>query len=275
MSDPAHVDTEAELLALAQHGDRRAFDALLRPHVPRLENLLRRMVGDVHAADDLLQETLVRVCDRLGQFRGEAKLTTWLHTIATRIALDYLASRRLATNAQVRLRELAHAEHATELNGYLASGSFDARRHIAFCFACVARSLDPDEQAALVLRDVVGLDNREAAGVLGLTTSVLRHRLAHARTEMQAKYAGLCRLVSKTGVCYQCEGLRATFPEAVRGDPVPVLATPGDSPVAAYRRRVDVVREAEQQSSEPLPFHTFLWRVLGTTWEHKTPVGML
>jgi RNA polymerase sigma-70 factor (ECF subfamily) len=268
MSTSIAPRSEQELLALAQQGDRSAFDELMSPLVPKLRQFLRRMVGNPHDADDLVQDTLVRAYTRLGAFRGDSKLTTWLYAIASRLAIDHLASRRLAADAKLRLRDEVHASpvHLDELRRHLASEStrFDAREHIAFCFGCVSRSLPPDEQAALVLRDVLELSNEEAARVLDVTTSVLRHRLASARGAMQARYEGLCRLVSKTGVCHQCEGLREAFPEERQGPPVPVLAEATDTPRSAYRRRLAVVRSADVEGGAADAFHAFLWRVLAS-----------
>jgi len=108
--------------------------------------------------------------------------------------------------------------------------AFEVREHIAYCFACVGRSLPADEQAALVLSDVVEMSARDAARVLGTSESVYRHRLSAARQLMTEKYEGLCALVSKTGICHQCKGLRqiAPFP---RGD-----RAGGDLRVAQNRR---------------------------------------
>ena len=63
--------------------------------------------------------------------------------------------------------------------------SFEVREHVAYCFACVGRSLPPDEQAALVLGDVADMSARDAARVLGVSKSVFRHRLAAARQAMR------------------------------------------------------------------------------------------
>ncbi len=268
MTSATRPRSEQQLIELAQHGDRAAFDELMTPLLAGLRQLLRRMVGDPHDADDLLQDVLIRAHTRLGTFRGEAKLTTWLYTIATRLAIDHLGSRRLRADAQLRLRDHVHADprHSAELERMLGSETarFDAREHIAFCFSCVARSLSPEEQAALVLRDVLELSNDEAARALELSTSVLRHRLSAARTTMQERYDDLCRLVSKTGVCYQCEGLRASFPVAGRGPEVPVLRQADDDPEHAYRRRLTVVRSTDPDQGVAHHFHDFLWRALAT-----------
>ena len=263
--DPKPED-DADRLARAQHGDRAAFDQLLGPHIPAIRRLLRRMVGHPEDTADLLQTTLLRAYLAIASFRGEAKLSTWLLTIATRVALDHLRTHRLAADAKMQLRDHVHATAALSAERQHLSRSgevdFDVREHIAFCFSCVGRSLPPDEQAVLVLRDVLELSNDEAAGVLDVSTSVLRHRLAHARTTMQTTYEGLCRLVSKEGVCYQCTGLRETFSAQHRGPEIPVLAEPGDAPEGVWRRRLTVVNAVDPDVGTAQRFHDFLWRAL-------------
>ena len=112
------------------------------------------------------------------------------------------------------------------------------------------RSLPPDEQAALVLRDVLDLSAREAAEVLGISDSVLRHRLSAARRAMEENYDGLCALVSKQGICHQCRGLQAIAPEDRRGGPFPDMETLAD--------RMAVVRGAGPGAMAGM--HAVFWR---------------
>jgi RNA polymerase sigma-70 factor (ECF subfamily) len=130
--------------------------------------------------------------------------------------------------------------------------SYEVREHIAYCFVCVGRSLAPDDQAALVLRDVMGMDTRRAAKTLEITESVLRHRLSAARKSMVETYDGLCSLVSKTGICYQCKGLREAAPEARRGEPVPTI----DSMV----ERLAIVRNADIDTGKSQIMHDVFWQ---------------
>jgi RNA polymerase sigma-70 factor (ECF subfamily) len=251
--------TDDERLELAKHGDRRAFDELVAPHLAKMKNLVRRMVGHPQDSEDITQDALVRAYTRLGTFRGESSLSTWLCAIATRVAIDHLATRRAQGDLKLALKEYVHETRNDEFWVQVKASSFDAREHIAFCFGCVSRSLPVEEQAALVLRDVLELSNDEAAHALDVTTSVLRHRLASARTAMQERYAGLCRLVSKEGVCYQCEGLRNVFPEEQRGPAVPVIEDA--TPDGALRKRLAVVRDADLDGPGHA-LHDFLWRAV-------------
>lgn len=260
MTAPDDPSRDGDDLALARHGDRAAFDRLVAPHVARLRVVVFRLVGDPEEAADLVQDTLVRAYTHLGTFRGDAKLSTWLHTVAVRLALDHLRGRRVAGDAKLALKDHVHAHHGGALRQRFDEDTFDAREHVAFCFGCVARSLPVDEQAALVLRDVLELSNDEAAKTLGVSTSVLRHRLAAARTTMITRYEGLCRLVSKEGVCYQCEGLRQSFPERRQGPPVPAIAAA--DPAEAWANRMAAVRAAPAEGGASSRFHAFLWRTL-------------
>lgn len=142
----------------------------------------------------------------------------------------------------------ADEQLAGEVGAALMSSEtvFDVREHIAHCFACVGRSLPPEEQGALVAREVLGLAGREAARALGTSEPVFRHRLAAARATMESSYAGLCMLVSKEGACWQCKGLRESVPdEARRGPSLPV--------VRDLDERLAIVRDAlEGERTRPL-----------------------
>ncbi len=259
--------TEQDLVARAKFGDGEAFDRLVAPHLPRLRSLVRRLIGHPEDTRDLVQESLLRAYEKLAGFRGEAAFGTWLYTVATRTCLDHLRTRkRWRFDAQSHVRDHLHSgpEREAEINRVLDSPDhvFDAQEHIAFCFSCVARSLLPLEQAALVLRDVMGLSNREAADVLEISESVLRHHLSAARRNMQESFDGLCGIVSKSGVCYQCTGLRDRVPTERKGPPVPTLGGRDEPREQRYRHRLRVVRSAEVHQGQTQPFHDFVWRVM-------------
>lgn len=139
------------------------------------------------------------------------------------------------------------------LSAYAAPDfSYEVREHVAYCFACVGRSLPPDEQAALVLADVADMSAREAAQILGISQSVFRHRLSAARQAMRDKYENLCALVSKTGMCHQCKGLREIAEGSKRGGPIP--------DVVDYADRIAVVRGADFANGKTAAFHDIFWR---------------
>ncbi len=255
----------SEVLERAVRGDRAAFDQLVSPHLLELRAVVRRMVAHPEDTDDLVQESLLRAFERIDSFRGEAKFSTWLCAIGTRKALDYLRKRK-----RWRLQAQLIGEHECRSDPAVfdalmqaVSGPdhrFDAHEHVAFCFTCVARTLAPDDMAALMLRDVGGHSTREAAQVLGVSSSVLRHRLAAARAHMQRSFEGLCTLVSKHGACWQCESLRRAHPEDKRGPVVPELGGDDEDADTKYRRRLKIVRDADVDRGPARALHDVAWR---------------
>ena len=103
-----------------------------------------------------------------------------------------------------------------------------------------------------MLRDVCQLSGREAADALGISQSVLGHRLSAARQSMIDKYEGLCALVNKAGICHQCAGLKAAAPEARRGGPLPDIAD--------FAARIAAIREVDPETGRTRPLHDVFWR---------------
>jgi RNA polymerase sigma-70 factor (ECF subfamily) len=243
-------------LARAREGDRTAFDDLARASLKRLRAVIRRMVGDASETDDLVQDTLLRAWTSLERFRGEAQFSTWLCAIGVRLAIDHLRSqRRWREEAQlVYANECASSpELGAEVAGAYATPEFiyQAKEHIAYCFVCVGRSLLPEEQAALVLREVMGMSEAEAARALEVTGSVFRHHLARARLEMTRTFDGLCALVNQSGPCWQCKGLRDFAPPDRRGEPIPSMDT--------FDSRLRLVAQADIDTGRSQALHDLFW----------------
>lgn len=222
--------------------DAEDFAEALPAVLPRLRALAVRMVGHPDQAEDVLQDALLRATRAIGDFRGDAKLETWLYSITARAAVDHLRARR-RFRAQVMVDACSDAGRE-QLMGIFedASVAFDVHEHVAFCFGCIGRTLDPEEHAALALREVLSLSNQECADALGITESVFRHRLSAARARMVEEYEGLCALVNKAGPCHQCRTLREVAPEGRRGPSLPVFPLP-------FAERLDMVRGAHTEGT--------------------------
>lgn len=261
-------DVEAAAIEAARQGDRRAFDALVAPHVPALRKFLYRILCRPADAEDAAQETLLLAFRKLDTFAGGARFRTWLFGIATHKALDLLrARRRWPRDAQIAGEQRALASKALmdELVSTLEAVEFqyEYRQHVAYCFSCVTQSLDPELGVALMLREIVLLENREAASAMGMNEPRFRHLLAGARREMEEAYEGLCALIGKNGVCYQCQKLRDLVPEARRG-PAPEPLAPESAPAGVkLKRRLAVVRDADLENA---PAHRVLLRFMTELW---------
>ncbi|MEM7152312.1 MAG: RNA polymerase sigma factor [Myxococcota bacterium] len=253
-----------ERIAAAKAGDAGAFDALVRPLLPRLEAFAYRMLTDREDAAEAVQDALLKAHQGLPRFRGEARFGTWVFTILTRVCVDQLRARkRWRWDAQAHTRADPDTSHDAVLEQLRAAdGGFEAREHIAFCFSCVSRSLPPEEAAAILLREVFGYGNREAAKICGVSESVLRHRLSAGRVAMQDAFEGLCGLVSKAGVCYQCKGLRDRTPGPQQGEALPNLSGERED---SFRRRLTIVREADLEQGRAAALHRLMFELVKQT----------
>jgi RNA polymerase sigma-70 factor (ECF subfamily) len=246
-----------DLIARARSGDEGAFRTLVAEAAPKARSVVRRLVGHPDDAEDILQDATLKAWQARGEFEERSLFSTWFTAIAARQAVDFLRkAKRWRTEAQVAYANLCaeNEELSSEIGAAFAAPdfAFEVREHIAYCFTCVGRSLPPDEQAALVLRDVCQMSGREAADALGISQSVLGHRLSAARQAMVDKYEGLCALVNKAGICHQCSGLRAAAPEAKRGGPIP--------DIAEFADRLAAIREVDPQTGRTRRMHDVFWR---------------
>ena len=179
---PLTANLESELLRQAQAGDEVAFGKLMRAHYERIFRLVYAMVRNEHDARDICQEIWLTVWKQLRNFRGDAKFSTWLHSIATRRALDHLRKRRRWFD-----RFLPFSQGDTEIASAPEPIAADDTRHkseSADRSAQLKAAMDllpPKLRAALALREIEGLSYEEIARATGIPTGTVMSRLYHAR----------------------------------------------------------------------------------------------
>ncbi len=255
---------EKALCAAAAAGDRQSFDRLVAPHLGTVRGLVHRMVGHPDDAADLVQESLLRAFTAIGQFREGARFSTWLCSIAANACIDHLRrEKRWRPYSQSYAEQ--HCAGSPELrqeilNLLAAPGfNFEFHEHVSACFTCVARSLPPMQEAALVLREVFEYTNQEAADALGVTEPVLRNHLSAARASMTNTYEGLCALVNKQGICHQCAGFRNASGEGRKGPPVGPIGEEGDDPEQRFKVRLAIVKESPFEGGMSKKLHDLLF----------------
>ncbi|MDT8436588.1 MAG: RNA polymerase sigma factor [Gemmatimonadota bacterium] len=162
--------TEHEDVRRAATGDVEAFERLYRAHVARVHSLVRRMLGD-DLADEVTQDVFVRAWEKLGTFRGDAALGTWLH----RVAVNLVLARRKTLG---RRRARFAVDGTTALAG-LASPAAQPTTRMELETAL--GELPPGAREVFVLHDVEGYKHREVARMLGVTTGTTKAQLHRAR----------------------------------------------------------------------------------------------
>lgn len=171
-------DPDELLVAYARRGDRRALEKLLARHRPRVVQLARRVLRDGDAAEDVAQEVLAAVCRAIGDFRGGARFSTWLHRVATNHALNHLRAHRrrdrgegrAAETAVVLLEEPAPPREREE-----------SRERVR----AAIEALDPLFRTCILLRDVDGLSYEEIARRTGLPRGTVKSRIHRARARIE------------------------------------------------------------------------------------------
>jgi RNA polymerase sigma-70 factor (ECF subfamily) len=161
-------------------GDRDAFDELVRRHRDRLWAVALRTLGHREDAADALQEALLSVYRSAGGFRGDARVTTWLHRVVVNACLDRI--RRNQVRATVPL---------PDGDGPAERGDPLADRETALDIEAALATLPPEQRAALVLVDVQGLPVDEAAAVLGVPTGTVKSRCARGRARLAVQLGHL------------------------------------------------------------------------------------
>lgn len=167
------TDELTQLALAAGAGDRAALSEFIRRSQSEVWRFVARAAG-IGAADDLTQETYLRVLGALPGFQGRASARTWLLSIARRVVID-------RTRYDVVRPRLVGMD-AADLE-LLAAGSSDADRIVV---EETLATLDPDRRVALVLTQLMGFSYAEAAKVCDCPIGTIRSRVARARTELAA-----------------------------------------------------------------------------------------
>jgi RNA polymerase sigma-70 factor (ECF subfamily) len=176
VSAPAGLDSA--VLARCRAQDPMAFRAFVVRYERMVFALLSRMLGHGSEVEDLAQETFVRAYRAFPDFdpAGPAKVSTWLLTIATRLALDARKKKRLA---QTELDEGANAASTSTPEISLE------RRQLGEAIAEAAAKLPDDQRAALVLAELHGFSIAEIASALDVPENTAKTRLFRAREKMR------------------------------------------------------------------------------------------
>ena len=153
--------------------DEAAFRALYRAHAPSLYGLALRLVrGNEATAQDIVQEAWLRVVPRLGQFRWQSKLRTWLCAVVVNVHREELRRRARETE-----RVAAARRGLNVVRGSGSVGSSDLERAIA--------ELPDGYREVLVLHDVEGYTHKEIASMLGIEEGTSKSQLSRARRAMR------------------------------------------------------------------------------------------
>jgi len=173
------IEIPSDLLRQARAGDEVARVALYTATAPATFALIKRLIANRAVAEDLFQDTMMVLFQRLGDFRGEAPLGAWLRQIAVSKCLMFLRSPW--HRARLHLEVDSEGEVAYRLGALVtqapAAEGFDVERALA--------SLSPTARAVVWLYEVEGYSHEEIARHFGRTISFSKSQLARAHVKLR------------------------------------------------------------------------------------------
>jgi RNA polymerase sigma-70 factor (ECF subfamily) len=184
-SAPASAAQEAALIQRAQRGDREAFNAIMDLYRERVVRMAFHMVGNPEDAQDLCQETFVKVYRSLGSFDRKRAFSPWLYRIAHNVVLDFLRRKKvrpalMEPDPDHPLEEDPDPQAETPQEALLSK---EMRREVMQAI----QSLPENYRSVVVFRFLDELSYAEIADALDLTESNVMMRMSRARRMLRDK----------------------------------------------------------------------------------------
>ena len=170
---------DVALVAAVANGDRGAYRELLRRHAAAIQRYAGRLVRDPAEAEDVTQETFLRLWLRAGDYDPVARVTTWLFRIAHNLCVD-----RLRARGRVELLEEPDEERAPESGAQPAL--LESKQRVE-ALSTALDALPPRQASALSLVHLHGLSGVEAAEVLAVSQEALESLLSRGRRGLKAR----------------------------------------------------------------------------------------
>jgi RNA polymerase sigma-70 factor, ECF subfamily len=161
------------------------FDTLYRDHVDLMYRFAHRLCGEPEAAKDLVQETFLNAYRGFDQFRGDAQISTWLYTIASRACLRMRRKRKGAPERELSLEEFIPTSDGEfrlqiPIDGLSPEEALQ-NKQLRQALDTAIDQLPKKYKMVLVLRDMEGLSAKEVGTVIGLNERAVKSRLHRAR----------------------------------------------------------------------------------------------
>ena len=165
------------LVRRARDGDTRALETLCERHAPRVNRLATHVLPDPEDARDAAQDALAKLCVKIGQFRGEAAFSTWLHRLTLNACRD-VAQRRSRRPHDLLVEDVrAGADDAPERSAELSELRADLRDGLA--------GLPETQARVLVLKDALGFSFEEVSAASGIPVGTAKCYAHRGRAAMR------------------------------------------------------------------------------------------
>jgi RNA polymerase sigma-70 factor, ECF subfamily len=187
MDDP---NDDFRLVALAQQGDMRSYDALVTRHRGRIYAMIRNMIHQEADAWDLSQEVFIKAWHALPRFEAKARFSTWLYRIAHNVVYDWTRKRKIISagelNDEIFERERIDSGSFTTPSGGESPDDSMSHGELRAKIEAALNKLSAEHREVVLLKDVQGLSYKEIAEAMASTLGTVMSRLYYARQKLQA-----------------------------------------------------------------------------------------
>jgi RNA polymerase sigma-70 factor, ECF subfamily len=174
-----HHAQDAYLVEQSRGGSETAFGELVKRYEQKLYRVIFRFVNDRELAEDLAQETFLRVYERLDQYDPSRRFAPWLFQIGVNLTIDYIRK-------QKRRKKICHFSERAEDKSFDPGGEDPHKQwELSLEVKHVLSMLPEKYRTVMILKDLENFSHSEIAAVLNRNEGTIRWRLAHAREKFQ------------------------------------------------------------------------------------------
>jgi RNA polymerase sigma-70 factor, ECF subfamily len=184
------IDTaDEDLMVQYQRGEVRAFEVLLSRHRKPVYNFILRFVGDRETAEDLLQESFMRVIKGAEAYKRQAKFTTWLYTIARNLCVDQTRRRKHRKHASLDAPLDGSDESGTLMDvlasNEMASDRKSGNRQLHERMQRAIESLVEEQREVFLMREFLDMPFKQIADVVGVPENTVKSRMRYALEKLR------------------------------------------------------------------------------------------
>ena len=182
-------ESDEDLMVRYQGGEVRAFEILLGRHRKPVFNFILRYVGDKETAEDLLQETFMRVIKGAEAYKRQAKFTTWLYTIARNLCVDQTRRRKHRKHASLDAPMSSDEDSGTLLDvvsgNEMASDRKTVNKQLEQRMNQAIQSLVEEQREVFMMREFLDMPFKQIADVVGVPENTVKSRMRYALEKLR------------------------------------------------------------------------------------------
>lgn len=193
--------------------NRSEIDIQFNDFKDELASFVFRLVTNRELTEDIVHDTYIKVVNKIDSFKGRSSLKTWVFSIATNLSKNILIKQnRWEVNAQdygamLHVKSKEHWDTFQQVFNSTPEQEYEVKEHLEYCFNCINKTLEVEQQVCLLLKEVYDFKVREIIQITELSEGKVKHALANARKNLINIFDKRCAFVNKKGVCHQCTEL--------------------------------------------------------------------